>query len=47
MLRRFEGLRDQLLEKVTLKVVKTLRECNRDLTLRVLHTRVYDDGDAS
>ncbi|TNV82156.1 hypothetical protein FGO68_gene5236 [Halteria grandinella] len=43
MLRRFEGLRDQLLEKITLKMVKTLREYNRDLTLRVLHTRVFDD----
>jgi hypothetical protein len=43
MVRRFEGLRDQLVDKITLRVVKVLREYNRDLTLRVLHTRVFDE----
>lgn len=42
-LRRFEGLRHQVLEsKFLLKIVKIMRELNSEITLRVVQTRLLE-----
>lgn len=44
-LRRFEGLRHQVLEsKFLLKIFKIMRELNSEITLRVVQTRILESA---